>query len=232
MMKKNGREKDRKGKERKEGHGKNNRIEIVPYSLLFFMISHLLPTIFHHSLLPPIHSYYPLSFFPILSYHLPSFSSPPPSLSLSLLLILSPHTLFLSHTISSLPSFFSHSFITPFFLSTLSHHLLLSFHPLSSPPPPLSPSLITPFFLPTLFHNPFLSLHPLSSPSPFFPPSLITPSTLSHHSPPFPPSHTTTSSLPILSHSLLLPSQPLSIRKLFSCCMALSGMVVCNGTCM
>ena len=29
-------ENDRKGKEGKEGHGKNNRVEIVPYFLLFF----------------------------------------------------------------------------------------------------------------------------------------------------------------------------------------------------
>ena len=35
IMKKNGREKDRKEKE-EEGYGKNNRIEIVPYSLHFF----------------------------------------------------------------------------------------------------------------------------------------------------------------------------------------------------
>ena len=186
MMKKNGREKDRKGRERKESHGKDNRIEIVPYSLLFFMISHLLPTIFHHSLLPPIHSYYPLSFFPILSYHLPSFSSPPSSLSLSLLLILSPHPLFLSHTISSLPAFFPHSFITS-----------------SS----LIPFFITLFFLPTLFHHPFLPLHPLSSPSPFSPPSLITPSTLSHH--PLLPFHPLTPPPP-LSPSYLIPSSFLS----------------------
>ena len=46
IMKKNGREKDRKEKEEKEGHGKNNRIEIVPYSLHFF-----------HDFSPPSHHF-------------------------------------------------------------------------------------------------------------------------------------------------------------------------------
>ena len=43
---KNGREKDIKEKEGKEGHGKNNRIEIVPYSLHFF-----------HDFSPPSHHF-------------------------------------------------------------------------------------------------------------------------------------------------------------------------------
>ena len=128
---------------------------------IFFMISHLLPTIFHNSHLPPILFYYLLSFFSTISHHLPFLSSPSLSLTLSLHLILFSHP-FSHHPLpTSLPSPSPSFFITLFFLSTLSYHPLLS----------------TPFSLSTLFHF------------------------------------------------LFLPSHPLSIRKLFSCCMTLSDMV-------
>ena len=173
--------KDRKGKKEKEGHGKNNRVEIVSYFLLFF---HDFSPPFHH--FPPFFSFptlfYYLLFFPTISHYLLFLSSPSLSLLLSLHLIISPH---------------------PF-----SHHPLFT----------SLPSHITPFFLPALFHNPFLPLHPLYH-------TLLSPHPCLSLPSPFPPSHITPSSLSTLFHFLLLPSHPLSIRKLFSCCMALSGMV-------
>ena len=132
-------------------------------------------------------TYYPLSFLSTLFHHLPFFSSLPHTLSLSLFLILSPHPLFLSHSLSSPSSFFPLSFITPSLLSTLSHHPLLPPNPFSSPFSSFPPSFITPSFVSILSYHPLLSSQLLSS----------------------------------LPHSF----HYLSVRKLFSCCMALSGMV-------
>ena len=148
MMKKNGREKDRKGKEEKEGHGKNNRVEIVPYSLLFFL-----------DFSPPFH-------------HFPSFSSSPYPFLLPPLL-LSHH--FSSSTLFVIT--FTHSLIisSPHPLSPhlFSHHPLLTSPLLTSLPSPSPSFFITLFFLSTLFCHPFLSLYPLLSPPPLSPPYFI-----------------------------------------------------------
>ena len=146
MMKKNGREKDRKGKEEKEGHGKNNSVEIVPYSLHFF-----------HDFSPP-------------SHHFPSFFSSPYPFLLPFLLLshhLSSSTLFVITFTHSLIISSSYPLSSPLLTSPPSHITPFSHHPLLTSPP----SHITSFSLSTLFYYPPLSFHPLLSPPPIsFPP--------------------------------------------------------------
>ena len=95
MMKKNGREKDRKGKERKEGHGKNNRCKHDAIRYSSCSIHTLLMTSLSIPSHIPSHSFYAipsaLAVYIGLDLQRSYSSSVPPSFSLSTTLM---HILF------------------------------------------------------------------------------------------------------------------------------------------